>query len=450
MQAKAKADTGTQNLADDTSKDVVLFINDYFPEYGDAFKKLSKKLNRPLRGIMLIDSTLKGLNQHIPDTEQLFEEIVCDFTSDAELRRVIKRFEDRLLLVSCSSESSQLDFQRVLPHVPYVLGPSEKSLEWATHKGKMRELIGAYNEDLVPKVQPVSSAVEGEIKKVMQELSFPMMVKPTGLSDSSLVAKVHNEQELRQTLHNSFTNIHEVYKKARGNGKPGVIVEEFIEGDVYSIDGYVNDDGKVWLLPLLRSKTGYNMGLEGFYIYQTETYLELTSEQKAAGHQAAEEAIHAVGLRSSVAHVELFHTKDGWKIIELGARPGAMRQEVYQVTYGVDHALNDLLLKVGVEPQINHRPIIHSMVFKIYAEEEGEVRVIEGADEVSQLPSVYSFQMFTKPGEVVRRNVNGGTVMAQGLLFGEQPEQLRKDVAYVRSMITVKTKQPAREKVLAG
>lgn len=431
------------NLANDPTKNIVIFINDYYPEYAHAFYKLAERLKRPLRGIILIDKTLKESGLYHADPTGKFEEVVCDFKNDADLRSTIKQFEDNLLLVSCSAESSQMDFQRVVPHVPYVLNPSERSLEWATHKGKMRELIGAYDHTLVPKVQPIASASDAEVAKVVDALTFPMMIKPTGLSDSSLVSKVRNEHELRRALGESFAALDDTYKRNRGNGKPEIIVEEFMEGDLYSIDGYVDAFGKVWLLPLLRSKSAYHMGLPGFYIYQTETYHELTAEEDAGGKRAAEAAIHAIGLRSSVAHIELYNTADGWKIIEIGARVGALRHEVYEASYGVNHALNDLLLKIGLVPELGDGLHTHSMVFKVYPEVEGEVESVDGVDEARRHPSSYTINQFTHPGDHVLPITQGGSVAVQGVLCGNDVEQLRREVSEVRAGIKIHTRKPS-------
>jgi biotin carboxylase len=442
MQGSASTTKGTQNLADDTSKDVVLFINDFYPEYGKAFKKFSKKLGRPLHGVILVDSTAKAQHLNHPDTDHLFEEVVCDFSDAGTLRAAIKRFEDRLLLVSSSAESSQLYFQKVLPHVPYVLGPTEQSLEWATHKGKMREVIGAYNPSLVPRVRMVSSAVESEIRAILAELSFPMIIKPTGLNGSALVSKVHDEQELRRVLHKSFTLLHEAYKREGGNGTPGIIAEEFINGTMYSVDAYINEFGKVWLLPLLRGTTANEIGFDGFYAYRWETSHELSTDEYTAGLNAASEAVHAIGLRSSLAHIELFKTAHGWKICELGARPGGTRQEVYQVSYGVDHAYNELLLKVGLPPEISDKLLVHSMVMNICSKDEGIVESISGLEEARRHPSVYKLRFFAKPGDVVKLSSNGGTAIGGGLVFHRDAEQLRKVSEQIRSMITINTRQP--------
>jgi hypothetical protein len=425
------------NLADDSSKNVIVLVNDYYEEYGRAVHRLAEYLGRPLRGIMLIDKRLKEAGQNLPDTSGEFEEVICEFSNDAELRATVKRFEHELLVVTCGGESSQMDFQRVLPHVPYVLGPSERSIEWATHKGKMREIMGAYDPRLVPKLLTVADASEKQIDMVIESLTFPMMVKPTGLSDSTLVTKVHTKQELGRALRDSFAALEDTYKRNRGNGKPGILVEEFMEGDLYSIDGYASQSGQVWLLPLLRSKSAYHVGLPGFYIYQTETYHELTEEEDRAGKQVAQAAIHAVGLRSSVAHIELYKTADGWKVIELAARPGALRQEVYEASYGVDHALNELLLKIGLEPQLSAGRRTHSMVFKVYPEVEGEIVSIEGITEARHNPATYTINEFVKPGDHVLPITEGGSVAVQGVLCGLDVDALRKDVSATRAGIKI-------------
>lgn len=437
-------------LANDPTKCVVVLVNDYYEEYGRALHKLAERLGRPLRGIMLIDKTLKAAGQNLPDTSGEFEEVVCDFTNDAELRATIKQFEDQLLVVTCGGESSQMDFQRVLPHVPYVLGPSERSIEWATHKGKMRELIGAYDPRLVPKMQPIASTGDGEMAKVLENLVFPMIVKPTGLSDSTLVTKVQTEQELRDTLRSSFAALEETYKRNRGNGKPGLLVEEFMEGDQYTIDTYVNEYGKVWFLPFLMSKSAYHMGLPGFYTYQTETYHELNAAEQDAGRCAVESAIHAVGLRSSVVHFDLYKTTEGWKIVELGARPGALRQEIYEASYGVDHALNELLLKIGQEPELEAGRRTHSMVFKVYPEATGEVVSIDGVNEARRHPATYTVNQFVKPGDRVLPITDGGSVAVQGVLCGSDVETLRKEVAEVRAGIKIHTRVSAHSAAVSA
>lgn len=428
------------SLADDTRKNVVIYINDFYPEFATAFTKLSQKLERPLRGIMLVDAERKASGKNLPDKEGFFEEIVVDFSDDAALRRTIKPLEDQLLLASCDSERSQLYFKRVIPHIPYVNTPTESSLIFSTDKGKMRELFIGYDPSISPKAIVVHDASEDNIAKACSVLDFPLIIKPTTLDDSILVDKVRDEHELKEMLGRSFEILHEIYSEHRGFGDETMIIEEFMEGEIYSADAYVNTTGEVYVLPFLHSKNGVMVGLEGYQIYQSETHLTLGAQETAKGIEAVQKAIHAIGLRSSVAHIELFNTKRGWKIIEIAARPGAYRQEAYAVSYGIDHALNELLVKIGLKPEMPITLKEYSATFKIHAPRAGIVESIMGLDEARKHPSMYRLDVDVSPGDRVLPSTQGGGVLISGLMHNKDHRQLDRDIEVVRANITVNLK----------
>ncbi len=431
-------------LASDATKTVAIFLNDFDQEFADGLAKLAKKLGRPLQGVILVDETVKRQGRNTPDTKGAFAQVVCDFSDDVSLRKAVNGFNGSILLVTCSSERNQPYLKRLLPHVPYLLGPTESSLDWATHKAKMREMLGSYDETLIPKVQYVTSDGEAEVQKVCSRLCFPLIVKPTGLASSMLVSKVHDEAELKIALHEGFDRIHEVYSRDSGRGEPGMIVEEFIDGDMYSVDLYVSSTGEVWPLPLIRSRTAHSVGLEGFYIYQADSNVTLDDAETRKGQRAAEQAVHALGLRSCVAHVELFHTDDGWRIIELGPRAGGFRQDLYQVSYGIDHAYNELLVKVGLPPEIGTPAYIaHSTTVNFYPDAEGIIDRIEGFDEAARNPSVYKLSALAKPGDPAAPSTNGGKVVVKGVLRNKDLAQLDKDAASVRATVKVIVRKKA-------
>lgn len=427
-------------LADDSKKNVAVFINDFDQEFADGLDKLSQKLGRPLTGIILVDSKVKKNNKNVPDKSKVFKQVVCDFSDDADLRATVRQFEENLLLVTCSSDRNQPFLQKLLPHVPYILGPTESSLVWTTDKAQMRELLSSYDNDFVPRVQVVTSDSDSEVNKVLSSLSFPMIVKPTGLASSSLVSKVSSEVELRTALRHGFTVIKDMYKRYGGRGKPKFIAEEFIEGQMFSTDVYVNDTGVVWPLPLMRVTTAHEAGKKGFYTYHTDTKLELSETEISAGYAAAEKAVHAVGLRSAVAHVELFNTPNGWKIIELGPRAGGERQDMYDLAYGVDHAYNELLVKVGLTPEINSQLRAHTAKVHIIPEDEGEIMGFEGFEDVEKLPSFSIIKAKVKVGQMALLSENGGSVVVAAVLHNPDFDQLSRDAQSVRSLVKVITK----------
>ncbi|HSX07079.1 MAG TPA: ATP-grasp domain-containing protein [Candidatus Saccharimonadia bacterium] len=435
-------------LVDDATKDVAVFINDFYPELPPALERLSKKLGRPLKGVMLVDKKAHLHGQYHPDKDHVFETVVCDFSNPADLRRTVKNLEDRMLLIDTTSERGQPYFKRVLPHVPYLPAPTETSLEWATHKGQMRAVVGAYNPNLVPHVQVVRDSSEDTVASVLKNLKLPYIVKPTGLAASILVNKVSTEEELRETLEHSFSAIDEAYDRYAGRWEPEMIVEEFMEGDMYSVDLYLNDQGRAWALPLIRAKTAHAMGLDGFYEYQLETDIVLDADTIREGQHTAIEAAHAIGLRSCTAHVELYLTPTGWKIIELGPRPGGWRQFLYQSAYGIDHAYNELLIKVGLEPEeLNATPIAYSLIANTYADQEGVIESVNGIDETSHLASAVAVEVHCKPGDIALASGKGGKILVDISLSNKDKQQLVVDTGKARQLVTIHTKQPAESLV---
>ncbi len=429
------------SLADDISKNIVIYVNDFYPEFASAFTKLSEKLGRPLRGIMLIDAERKASGKYRPDKDGFFEELVVDFSDDGALRKAIKPLENHLLLVSCDSEAGQLYFKQVIPHIPYVYTPTESSITYCTDKGKMREMLLAYDRDLSPRAIVVHDVTEESVKKVCRELKFPLIIKPTNLSASLLVNKVNTEDELYKVLKRSFAFLDKIYSQHRGLGDKTLIVEEFVEGDLFSVDAYVNAIGKVYILPFIHFQNGTIAGMNSYQVYQSETYHKLGDQELQRGIITAEKAMHAVGLRSSVAHIELFHMGDNWKIIELGARPGGWRQEMYELSYGIDHAVNELLIKIGREPEMPSAMKMHSTTFKIHAPKAGIITSIAGTEKVRNHPQMYSMHVNVKPGDKVLPSTDGGEVLIDGLMYNADHEQLDRDIATVRTSIQIDIKQ---------
>lgn len=428
-------------LADDPNKNIVVYVNNFFPELVPALSKLSQKLGRPLRGVMLVDAERKASGNYLPAQEGTFEEIVTDFSDDVALRKTIKTLEDNLLIVGSSSESSQLYFKKVIPHVPYVLTPTESSLEWSTDKGKMRKLLSAYDQTISPKAIPVNDASEENLRMLSAELEFPVIVKPSNLAASMLVNKAANYEELEHLLEESFLSLNKIYPLYRGLGNKTIVVEEFVEGDLYSADAYVDSKGGVYILPFIHFKNGVQAGVGGYQEYERETYLTLTDQEIQEGLQVTEKAIRAIGLRSAVAHIELFHTAYGWKIVELGARPGGWRQEMYELSYGIDHAYNEFLIKLDLKPEMPSALKTHSAMFCIDAPEVGIVESIVGVDEARMIDRMDIVRVHAKVGDKAIPTSEGGGLIIEGLMHGEDPEKLRHDINAVRKTIVVNIKK---------
>jgi hypothetical protein len=217
-----------------------------------------------------------------------------------------------------------------------------------------------------------------------------------------------------------------------------------MEGDMYSVDAYVNDKGQTWCLPLIKVTTAYSVGKEGFYSYRLDSYFDLGKEEEKQAQETASHAMLALGLRSSAAHIELFNTPNGWKIIELGPRAGGYRQDMYWLAYGIDHAYNELLVKIGLVPEVEAEMKAYSSCVNIYADQEGTITSIEGFDEAKKIPSVVRLSLWNKPGDLALNCGNGGKFIIDGVMHNTDREELERDVELVRNTIRINT-EPIKE-----
>ncbi|HEX5448418.1 MAG TPA: ATP-grasp domain-containing protein [Candidatus Saccharimonadales bacterium] len=427
-------------MAKNTRKDTVLSVRDVEPDLVEAVKKLSNKLGRPLQGVVIVNKEFVNHPDRYMDKSGFFKEVVCDFNNPDELQSALRPYEDRLLAVTCRIENAIQQFRKLIPFLPYVDTPSETALLWCTEKQLMRDRLKNYSQSLVPGYYYVEETDLGKFEKTAEQLSYPVIVKPNGLKASLLVTKCDNKVELMDSLKKIFEVIDDVYAKERGTGRPGVLVEDMIQGDMYSIDAYVDAKGDIYCLPLVRVVTAHELGKPGFYSYRHIVPVDISREEMAKAQSAAKASIKALNLNSSSAHIELFHAPDGWKIIELGPRIGGYRADLYRQAYGVDHFYNDLAVRVGLEPEIPTRPIGHAAGLNVYAEEEGIIESITGLEAVRELPSVVYVKAHAKPGDLALFASSGGKLIVDGILSNADPKRLEYDVNKVRQLVNIKVR----------
>jgi biotin carboxylase len=419
------------------TKNVVLSINVVEPALVRAVKALSKELGIELEGLMLVDTEYASEPNRPKDTSGLFEEIVCDFDSPDELQTALKPFLDRILLATVRYESAIQSFRKVIPFIPYVHTPTETSLLWATDKSLMRDRLANYDQRLVPRYQYIEQSHMPHLNDIIHGFKYPLIAKPNGLAGSLLVARCNNELELRACLDKIFAASKEVYDRVHHQNMPGVMIEEMMQGPMYSTDAYVMPDGEVLCLPLVEVVTGHAVGLPGFYGHSQGTPTGLPEAETKEAARVSTDAIKALGLRTTVAHVELFRTPDGWKIIEVGARIGGYRQDLYREAYGIDHFYNDLCIRMGKLPKMPVTPVKHAVAINIYAEEEGVITSIEGFREARKLPSILFLKEYAQPGDIALFSDKGGQPIVDGILSNTDIKQLEQDVAEVRRLVKV-------------
>jgi len=424
-------------------RDTILTINTVEPALVEAVKTLSRKMGRDLKGLSLVHTGYAGFAGRPKDGSGLFEEVICDFDNPDELQQALKPYASRLLAVTCRYEDAMHRLRQVVPFVPYVNTPSETSLLWSTEKPLMRDRLSNYDKKLTPLYQYMEESDLPKLKELVKGFAYPLIVKPSDLQDALLVTECDTEQQLKDCLVHTFKVIQDVYARKHRNVKPSVLVEEMMQGEMYSTDAYVMPDGEVFCLPIVKVITAHSLGLPGFYSYRHIVPTGLPQSEIDGAFAASTASIKALNLRSTTTHIELFRTPQGWKIIEVGARIGGYREPLYREAYGIQHFYNDLAVRVGIKPTMPGKPISHAAGINIYADEEGEIISIEGLEQARQLDSVVYLSLHAKAGNIALFANNGGQLIVDGILSNQDAGQLEKDVVKVRELINIKIRPGA-------
>ncbi|HEX9721857.1 MAG TPA: ATP-grasp domain-containing protein [Candidatus Paceibacterota bacterium] len=428
-------------------KNIILLVgvpND--PAIAKRFVEFGKHRKNKYRYALLVFANRTPLESE-KDVFGLFDIILtCNFDSAESIIQCLQPYEQEFLAVTARGEQNIPNFTKLIPYLPYLRTPTQDSLAWATSKFEMRKRFAAYDKKISPAFMLVSDANKKTIKAILEKIGTPLVIKPSGLAASLLVTIAFHEEELEKSLRRTFRQIRSQYKKWEGRGEPQVLVEQFMEGEMYSVDIYVNSRGKMYFCPLVHIKTGRSIGFDDFFGYQQMTPTGLSAESVAEAQEISKKAIRALGLRSTTVHIELMKTEKGWKVIELGPRVGGFRDILYELSYGIKHTDNDIAVRIPERPKLPRKLKGYAAAFKIFARQEGIITNLLGVKKVQELGSFYSMDANKKIGDRAVFAKNGGKSIFNIFLFNKDRSELLADIRRMEQMLKIETEPRAQKK----
>lgn len=426
-------------------KKYILFVNKVLPNYVAALVRYEKLTNQTLDIALIAEKSrlspesLKIMKQKAKKEGKAigFVAEVSSLKSFLQIQKALLPINDCLLSVVVEGESGVDVLRKILPNTPTIIGPTTESLEWATNKIAMRQRFEVYDRSITPKFAVIKEGTSAEIRAVERKVGFPMVVKPSGLTSSILVSICYHHEELEKTLKRTKVLLAKAYKSGRGRGVPRILVEQYMEGTMYSIDAYIDLRGNIRYCPLVKVETGRTVGFDDFFGYQRITPTTIKSTSAKNAEIVAGKAIRALALRSTTAHVELMRTESGWKVIELGPRRGGYRHIMYNLAFGIDHWTNDMLTKTDQRTRIYRKPKGHVAVLQFFAKKEGNLSKIVGMKKIEKLESCHRITAHKKPGDKCLFAKNGGNVVVDTVFFNKDRARLLADVRRLESELKI-------------
>lgn len=385
---------------------------------------------------------LRGAPKNKTDVTIGEHDCFVDFDDPESLKQWVAQYQDEILCVTARSEKNITYFKKLIPHLPAdIKVPTVDSLEKSTEKTKMRKAFKKYDANLIPRFKVIKDINNIDIEEITKSLEFPVIIKPSGLDSSLLIQSAHYREELEEVFASIKKKIGKLYVDKSRKTAPEILVEEIIEGNVYSVDAYVDDADNVYFTPFVKYYTNPQKGFDEFFLYERAFPKKMNPDKLAHGQKVAHEGIRALGLKNTTTHIEMMYTGSEWKIIEIGPRIGGNRVKLYGACFGINHTINDLRIRMGKKPTIKTKPIGHMSVLYFFSQKEGYITEVRGIKRLQKLESFYDIDIKLKKGQKALHAKNGGTYVFSVTLFNTDRSMFLKDKRTLEKIVHIETKK---------
>lgn len=284
---------------------------------------------------------------------------------------------------------------------------SVETAKWSTDKFQMKhrfELGG------VPHAQgrPISKVEEAK------GLVFPVIVKPRDNSGSRGVKLCRNAEELEASIDEALEN----------SKLDTVLVEEFIDGPEYSIEG-LHYDGKSEVIQFTEKKTTefpYNVELGH------KQPANLSEEQMNAIREIVSKIGKAMNFVNCPSHTELKINDRGIFVIETSPRLGGdyITSTLTPLSTGIN--LEDQLLHIALGEPVDTKTgrVEKASGVHFFCLPEGRVKKIDtkALEEAKLWPGIYSLNFKLKEGDEVHQITSSLNRYGEFIVVAENRKEL--------------------------
>ncbi len=301
------------------------------------------------------------------------------------------------------------------------------SLDTAIKSTDKGEMIRAFEQHGVehPWFYLVSDI--SELNALKDSLTYPLIMKPTDNSASRGVVLCRDFDEVMREFDYSKGSSH--------NGN--VIIEEYLEGKEVSVE-VITLDGVSHIIQITDKIT---TGAPHFVEMGHSQPSALCESEQEKIRDLAARAVKAVGIQNGPAHVEIMLTKNGPKMIELGARLGGdfITTHLVPLSTGVDMVEAVIKIACGEKPDLEPKFSCASAI-KYLNTEHGIIQGVSGTDDALAIPEIKEVAIIRNIGEFageIKHSLDRvGYVIAQA----ETPEKALSICDDALKLITVHVK----------
>lgn len=242
--------------------------------------------------------------------------------------------------------------------------------------------------------QQIFTDLEAMKRWVRQELSYPVVVKPTKSAGSDNVLVCQSEAELEAAFNAIYGHSNKL-----GIRNEQVLVQEYVDGFEYAVNS-VSFEGKHRFTHIWKYHKKQVHGAS--FVYDWEELLRGEGAEENALYEYVAKVLDALGIRYGAAHAEVKISKNGPKLIEVAARIDGIANPTHDALC-VGKSQIELCVEFYTDPAA--RPQKHIEPYRrkqaaynisLISDQEGTVAGVPGLDVVRAMKSYVDCKV--KPG----------------------------------------------------
>ncbi|WP_186372086.1 ATP-grasp domain-containing protein [Bacillus pseudomycoides] len=301
-----------------------------------------------------------------------------------------------------------------------ISGNSKKPVELTRNKVEMRKYLKKFK---LPTVMFRECNSKEEAINFYKEINKPMIIKPLDGAGSRAITLCNSIEEIN--------NAWSLYYK--DNNK--LILEEYIEGEEYSIEAYTNNFEHEILAITKKDTTG------------APNFIETGHQQPAIVKNETSHAIKSVVTK----FLDAIEHKDGPSHTEIRVKNGIPYIIESHTRYGGGRIWEMLLLTTGIHlPQytvckllelpIQKQPIKYNYAsIKFIIGQAGKFKSVSGLEAVKKLPGLHDLKFNVAKGEIINELRSGSDRIGYILLGGENPNEIHLTIEQALKLINIET-----------
>jgi len=274
-----------------------------------------------------------------------------------------------------------------------------------------------------------------DLKKATEEIAFPAVLKPIYGADSQFVVQVNNEKEAEDAYDYVLKNCTPDYDPIFKYNKRLFVYQEYIAGQEFSLECYCQH-GVPHVIGI-HEKTAMDLP----FFMETGDYLppRIGSAEEAELIKVTESALIILGVRDSLAHVEVKLSKDGPKIIEIASRMGGdyTRENIWQV-YNFDLIKTGCEIALKVNSPAHHKEAKKYVIGKFFIpKSSGIITKIIGFEEIKKHEQVLDYFLSKKVGDSVLVPPDGYENIGWVIVGGTSYTDAERAMAYIFERVDI-------------